>query len=67
MEDCEEGENSAVPEQLVIDTLFELRQQFGAVSSETQIIQGQWQHAGTLHRDELMRLFCRCCGQRGKP
>ena len=51
------NDGSAVPEHLVIDTLLELRQQFGAVSSETQIIQGQWLHAGILHPDELMRLF----------
>jgi len=27
------------------------------VSSETQVIQGQWCHLGELHRDELIRVF----------
>lgn len=51
------NDGAQVPEQLLVDTLFELRERFGAVSSETQLIQGQWQHAGQIHRDELMRLF----------
>src|SRR5258708_36517239 len=33
-----------VPEALVGDTLFDLRQRFGAVSCETQTIRGNWQH-----------------------
>ena len=36
------NDGAEVPEQLLVDTLFELRERFGAVSSETQIIQGQW-------------------------
>jgi hypothetical protein len=42
---------------LVGETLLELRQQFGAVSSETQIIRGLWQHEGQSYRDELVRVF----------
>ncbi len=47
----------AVPDELVGETLLELRQQFGAVSSETQIIRGLWQHEGESYRDELVRVF----------
>jgi hypothetical protein len=39
------------------DTLLELRQRFGAVSSETQTIRGDWQHQDQTYRDELTRLF----------
>ena len=46
-----------VPEALIANTLVELRRNFGAVSSETQRIEGQWQHAGQVYRDELMRVF----------
>jgi hypothetical protein len=46
-----------VPDDLLADTLLELRQQFGAVSAETQIIRGIWEHAGLTHRDNLVRLF----------
>jgi hypothetical protein len=51
------NDGSAVPEGLIADALVELRHKFGAVSAETQRIQGQWQHAGQVYRDELMRIF----------
>jgi hypothetical protein len=47
-----------VPGELFADTLLELEQQFGAVSSETQRIEGQWRHQGDLYRDESIRVFC---------
>jgi hypothetical protein len=34
-----------------------LRKQFGALSSETQIIRGIWEHAGQSYRDDLIRIF----------
>lgn len=46
-----------VPDELVAETVSELRQQFGSVSSETQIIRGLWQHAGQSYRDDLLRVF----------
>lgn len=46
-----------VPDEVIADTLLELRQQFGAVSSETQIIRGIWQHEDQTFRDELVRVF----------
>ena len=51
------NDGRAVPEGLLTQTLLELEQQFGAVSCETQIIQGLWQQAGTLFRDRLVRVF----------
>ncbi|HEY7328351.1 MAG TPA: hypothetical protein VH592_11955 [Gemmataceae bacterium] len=39
------------------ETVVELRQQFGPVSSETQIIRGLWQHERQSYRDELVRVF----------
>jgi len=42
---------------LIAETLMELRQQFGAVSCETQTIHGLWQHQGELYRDQLIRVF----------
>jgi len=51
------NDGQAVPEDLIADTLLEIRQQFGAVSSETQIIRGIWQHEGALYRDDLTRIF----------
>jgi hypothetical protein len=46
-----------VPDELVGQTLLELRQQYNAVSAETQVIRGHWQHRGEVFRDELVRVF----------
>jgi hypothetical protein len=34
-----------------------IRQRFGAVSAETQVIRGHWQHQGEVYRDDLVRVF----------
>lgn len=46
-----------VPPDLIAQTLLDLEQRFGAVSSETQAIQGFWQHQGQSFRDDLTRVF----------
>jgi hypothetical protein len=51
------NDGRAVPNELIAETLLELEQRFGAVSSETQTIQGFWQHQGQSYRDDLTRLF----------
>jgi hypothetical protein len=51
------NDGSAVPDELVAATILDLREQFGALSSETQIIRGIWEHAGQSFRDELIRIF----------
>jgi dimeric dUTPase (all-alpha-NTP-PPase superfamily) len=51
------NDEQLVPDELVADTLLELRRRFGAVSSETQIIRGLWEHQGQSYRDELIRVF----------
>ena len=51
------NDGSPVPDALIAEALVELRRKFGAVSSETQRIEGQWQHAGQVYRDDLMRVF----------
>jgi hypothetical protein len=48
----------SVPEELFADTLLEMEAQFGAVSTETQHIDGRWRYEGKLYRDELIRIFC---------
>ncbi|HEV3261880.1 MAG TPA: hypothetical protein VG013_33830 [Gemmataceae bacterium] len=40
------NDGKPVPEGLIVDTLVELEQKFGAVSSETQTIRGRWHHGG---------------------
>ena len=51
------NDGQAVPESFLADAMLELRQEFGAVSSETQIIQGHWESEGIIFRDQLVRLF----------
>lgn len=51
------NDQQPMPEELLVDTLLELEQRFGAVSSETQIIRGLWHHQGQSYRDELVRVF----------
>jgi hypothetical protein len=51
------NDQQAVPDDSVVETLLELEQRFGAVSSETQIIRGLWQHEGQSYRDDLVRVF----------
>ena len=51
------NDGSVVPETLIAETLIELRRKFAAVSSETQRIEGQWQHEGQVYRDDLIRVF----------
>ena len=45
-----------VPGGLIADTISELEMEFGAGSSETQVLQGIWRHEGELYRDNLMRV-----------
>ena len=46
-----------VPAELLTKTLLELEEQFGAVSCETQIIQGLWKQQGEVFRGRLVRVF----------
>jgi len=51
------NDGQPVPRELVADTVLELEQRFGAVSCETQIIHGIWQHQGQRFRDDMIRVF----------
>src|SRR2546426_12776693 len=51
------NDGSPVLDAQIAETLMELRRKFGAVSSETQKIEGQWQQGGEVYRDDLMRVF----------
>ena len=51
------NDGQPVPWSLIGESLVELRQRFGAVSWETQIIHGIWQHQGAEFRDDLVRVF----------
>ena len=42
---------------MIADTILELRERFGAVSCETQVIRGTWEHEAEVYRDDLVRVF----------
>jgi hypothetical protein len=48
------NDGESVPDDLVAETLLELEQQFGAVSTE---IRGFWRHEGESYRDDLLRIY----------
>jgi len=51
------NDGRAVPDDVLADLLLKLEQRFGAVSTETQTIQGRWHHEGQSYRDDLVRVF----------
>lgn len=46
-----------IPPELVADATLELVDHFGAVSYETQTVEGHWSYQGTLYRDSLVKLI----------
>ncbi len=46
-----------VPRMLMGQTVREIRKQFGAISVETQQIEGHWQHSGKVYLDLTARIF----------
>jgi len=51
------NDGSAIADDTIGATLLELREQFGAVSCESQPIHGEWEHGGEVFRDDLMRVI----------
>jgi hypothetical protein len=46
-----------VPAEWLSLAALEIADHFGAVSYETQIIEGRWQQAGVVYRDNLARII----------
>jgi hypothetical protein len=51
------NDGTPISDDLIGTTLKELRAQFGAISVETQSIQGTWSYLGQEYRDALIRVF----------
>jgi hypothetical protein len=45
-----------VPADWIAAAVLEIGDHFGAVSYETQVVEGRWQQAGVVYRDNLARL-----------
>jgi hypothetical protein len=50
------NDGRAVPEALLWETVEELESRFGAVSWDSQVVRGIWEHEGTVYRDNNTRL-----------
>jgi hypothetical protein len=50
------NDGGVVPEALLWRTVEELESRFGAVSWDSQVVRGIWEHEGTLYRDNNTRL-----------
>ncbi len=46
-----------VPGEWISKAILEIGDHFGPVSYETQIIEGHWQQAGVVYRDDLARII----------
>jgi len=51
------NDGSPVPEDLIAQSVGELKAQFGALSLETQRIEGLWPRHGHSQPDDLVRVF----------
>jgi hypothetical protein len=51
------NDGNPVPDELVADTILELREHFGAISWQTQGIRGEWTHETEVYRDDNTRVF----------
>jgi hypothetical protein len=45
-----------VPAEWVAEAVLEIVDHFGAISYETQKVEGHWRHGGILYRDDLVRV-----------
>jgi hypothetical protein len=45
-----------VPGEWIAEAVLEIVDHFGAVSYETQKVEGHWRHSGILYRDDLVRV-----------
>jgi hypothetical protein len=50
------NDGSEVPEEWLAEAVFEIVDHFGAVSYETQKVEGHWRQAGVVYRDNLVKL-----------
>jgi len=45
-----------VPSDWLAEAVLEIVDHFGAVSHETQKVEGHWRHGGVIYRDDLVKL-----------
>ena len=45
-----------IPKKLRGEAVVQIVREFGAASAGTEVIEGQWTHAGVIYRDNLVRV-----------
>jgi hypothetical protein len=50
------NDGRAVPSEWLAEAVLEVGDYFGAVSYETQKVEGHWRHGGVLYRDNLVKI-----------
>ena len=50
------NDGSDVPAELLAEAVLEIVDHFGAVSYETQKVEGHWRHGGVIVRDNLVKI-----------
>lgn len=50
------NDGADVPPEWLAEAVLEVADHFGAVSYETQKVEGHWRHAGVMYRDDLVRI-----------
>lgn len=50
------NDGRAVPPEWLAEAVLTIVDHFGAVSYETQKVEGHWRHGGVVYRDNLVRL-----------
>ena len=50
------NDGAAVPESLLWQTVEDLESRFGAISWDSQVVRGIWEHEGVIYRDNNTRL-----------
>jgi hypothetical protein len=51
------NDGRTVPPEWLAEAVLEIVDHFGAVSYETQKVEGHWRHGGVLYRDDLVRII----------
>jgi hypothetical protein len=46
-----------VPSEWLVEAVLEVVGHFGAMSYETQKVEGHWRHSGVLYRDNLVKII----------
>jgi hypothetical protein len=50
------NDSREVPSDWLVDAVFEVVDKFGALTYETQKVEGHWRHEGVLYRDNLVKI-----------